>query len=122
VRTRDRDGFLLSSGRGARLCLADDPLGRCDWLAVAQLGGDLANSRNQPILLAAELPEAAISTGLRHLVSLLPLLGTVLPLASWALCCQWSCESLPSPRGLSVCLLPKELSKSAIQASLGPIG
>ena len=50
---RLRSGYLLSSGRGARLPLADDQLASAHYLAVAHLGGDANDGRNDNIFLAA---------------------------------------------------------------------
>ena len=50
---RLRSGYLLSSGRGARLPGADDQLASANYLAVAHLGGDANDGRNDNIFLAA---------------------------------------------------------------------
>ncbi len=66
---RDRDGYLLANGQGVRLPAAADPLGRADYLAVAQVGGAGKDGRNQSIFLAAALPSSAFEKLLAHLVS-----------------------------------------------------
>ena len=66
---RDRDGYLLANGQGVRLPAAADPLGRAEYLAVAQVGGAGKDGRNQSIFLAAALPTSAFEKGLAHLVS-----------------------------------------------------
>ena len=67
-RRRDRDGYLLANGQGVRLPAAADPLGRADYLAVAQVGGAGKDGRNQSIFLAAALPVSAFEKELAHLV------------------------------------------------------
>ena len=52
-----------------RLPAAADPLGRADYLAVAQVGGAGKDGRNQSIFLAAALPASAFGKELAHLVS-----------------------------------------------------
>ncbi len=66
---RDRDGYLLANRQGVRLPAAADPLGRADYLAVAQAGGAGKDGRNQSIFLAAALPVSAFEKELAHLVS-----------------------------------------------------
>ncbi|KAK9812634.1 hypothetical protein WJX72_000985 [[Myrmecia] bisecta] len=74
---RSRSGFLLASGRGARLPGLDDRLHREDYLAVAHLGGDLADGRNDNIFLAAPVTVEAIQQYLPEAV-------TTLRIVDWA--------------------------------------
>jgi hypothetical protein len=60
-RSKSTAGFLLASGRGARLPGKVDPLSKEAYLVVAQLGGDTSTGRNESIFLASRISESAIT-------------------------------------------------------------
>jgi len=67
-RSNSTAGFLLASGRGARLPGKTDPLAKEPYLAIAQLGGDTSDGRNQDIYLAARISKATITAHFPHLI------------------------------------------------------